>query len=71
MVIRTRRALIRAAKALAEQGVVPASVDNPDLFLTRSGGVILPTEADWLLATEHLRKAFVENPDLTEAPVNV
>jgi phenylpropionate dioxygenase-like ring-hydroxylating dioxygenase large terminal subunit len=71
MVIRTRRALIRAAKALAEHGVVPASVDDPDLFLTRSGGVILPTEADWLLATERLRKAFVEHPELSEAPVNV
>jgi phthalate 4,5-dioxygenase oxygenase subunit len=71
MVIRTRRALIRSAKALQEHGAVPATVDNPDLYLTRSGGVILPNDADWLLATEHLRKAFTEHEELTEAPVTL
>jgi hypothetical protein len=69
MVIRTRRSLINAAKALAEHGTIPPSVDNPDLYLTRSGGVILPNDVDWLLGTEHLRKAFKEHPNLTEAPV--
>jgi hypothetical protein len=71
MVIRTRRALIRSAKALQEHGAVPATVDNPELYLTRSGGVILPNDADWLLATEHLRKAFVDHEELTEAPPKV
>jgi phthalate 4,5-dioxygenase oxygenase subunit len=71
MVIRTRRSLINAAKALAEHGTEPVTVDNPDLYLTRSGGVILPNEADWLLATEGLRKAFVDHENLTEAPLNV
>jgi phthalate 4,5-dioxygenase oxygenase subunit len=71
MVIRTRRALIKAAKALQENGTVPATVDNPQLYLTRSGGVILPNDADWLLATEHLRTAFAEHGDLTEAPVTL
>jgi hypothetical protein len=71
MVIRTRRALIRSANALQEHGAVPATVDNPELYLTRSGGVILPNDADWLLATEHLRKAFVDHEELTEAPPKV
>jgi phenylpropionate dioxygenase-like ring-hydroxylating dioxygenase large terminal subunit len=69
MVIRTRRALIKAAKALHEEGTAPATVDNPGLYLTRSGGVILPNDADWLLATEHLRTAFTDHAGLTEAPV--
>jgi hypothetical protein len=68
-VIRTRRALIKAAKALHEEGTAPATVDNPGLYLTRSGGVILPNDADWLLATEHLRTAFIDHAGLTEAPV--
>jgi hypothetical protein len=71
MVIRTRRSLINAAKALAEHGTIPVSVDKPELYLTRSGGVILPNEADWLLATENLRRAFVEQGELTEAPLSV
>jgi nitrite reductase/ring-hydroxylating ferredoxin subunit len=71
MVIRTRRALIKSAKALQEHGAVPATVDNPELYLTRSGGVILPNDADWLLATEHLRQAFVDHEDLNEAPLKV
>ena len=71
MVIRTRRALINAAKALAEHRTLPANVDRPELFLTRSGGVILPNDADWLLATEHLRKAFVTHERLSEAPLSL
>jgi nitrite reductase/ring-hydroxylating ferredoxin subunit len=71
MVIRTRRALIKSAKALQEHGAVPATVDNPELYLTRSGGVILPNDADWLLATEHLRQAFADHEDLNEAPLKV
>ncbi|HWC30191.1 MAG TPA: hypothetical protein VG845_08930, partial [Dehalococcoidia bacterium] len=71
MVIRTRRLLINAAKAFAADGTLPPTVDNPDLYLTRSGGVILPNEADWLLATAHLRQAFTEHENLTEAPLSV
>ena len=61
MVIRTRRRLINAARAFAEQGVMPPGVDNTEMYLTRSGGVILPNEVDWLEATASLRKAFVEH----------
>ena len=59
MVILTRRRMIAAAKALAEHGEVPLSVDNPELFMVRSGGVVLPRSADWLDATVDLRKAQV------------
>jgi hypothetical protein len=59
MVIRTRMRLINAAKALRERGEVPPGVDNPEVYRQRSGGVILPRDADWLEATRELRKAYV------------
>jgi hypothetical protein len=71
MVIRTRRALINAAKQLRDHGTLPATVDNSGLYQTRSGGVILPNDADWLLATEHLRKAFVQHENASEAPLTL
>jgi hypothetical protein len=61
MVIRVRRALIRAALALQEAGVVPPAVDAPEVYAQRSGGVVLPRTADWLDATAELRRAFVHH----------
>jgi phenylpropionate dioxygenase-like ring-hydroxylating dioxygenase large terminal subunit len=55
MIIRTRRKLMNSARALAEDGVVPPGVDNPEGYRHRSGSIILPRDADWLKATEHLR----------------
>jgi len=72
MVIRTRRRLINAARALREEGVIPPGVENPEIYLTRSGGAILPTTADWLEATAQLRKAFVEHkPEELVRPVSI
>jgi phenylpropionate dioxygenase-like ring-hydroxylating dioxygenase large terminal subunit len=71
MVIRTRRALLRAARALREHGTTPLGVDEPEAYLTRSGGVILPDGVDWLAATSHLREAFTTHEGLTEAPLCV
>jgi phthalate 4,5-dioxygenase len=65
MVIRVRRALIRAATALRDQGVVPPGVDQPHVYAQRSGGVILPRNVDWFEATKDLRKAFVQHPPET------
>jgi phthalate 4,5-dioxygenase oxygenase subunit len=58
MVIRTRRRAINAAKALRDRGEVPPGVDDPKVYRYRSGGVILPREADWLEATKELRQAL-------------
>jgi phthalate 4,5-dioxygenase len=60
MVIRTRRRVISAARALCDRGVVPPGVDNPEIYRCRSGGVILPRHANWLEATRELRRAFAE-----------
>jgi phthalate 4,5-dioxygenase oxygenase subunit len=55
MVIMTRRMLIRAAKALAERGVVPANVDNVELDQVRPASVILQDGENWIAATEDAR----------------
>ena len=67
MIIRTRRRLIDAARVLREQGEVPPGVDNPEVYAVRTGGVILPRDADWIDATSELRKAFLKHPELTPA----
>jgi phenylpropionate dioxygenase-like ring-hydroxylating dioxygenase large terminal subunit len=61
MVIYTRRALIRAAEALRDEGITPPGVDNPEVYAQRSGGVILPRTASVFDATAELRKAFVHH----------
>jgi len=54
MVILLRKRLAVAARALAEEGVAPPGVDEPEVYRVRSGGVILPEGADWLAATADL-----------------
>jgi phenylpropionate dioxygenase-like ring-hydroxylating dioxygenase large terminal subunit len=55
MVIRTRRRMLAAVRALRDQGVTPPGVEEPDLYRQRSGSIILPRGADWLESTKHLR----------------
>jgi hypothetical protein len=64
LIIRTRRRMLAAAKAHRDQGIVPPGVDEPEVYRHRSGGVILPRNADWWEATKALRQAFVEHEDL-------
>jgi hypothetical protein len=65
MVIRTRKRLIDAARALRDRGEVPPGVDQPGVYAIRSGGVVLPRAANWLQATAELRKGWAKHPDLT------
>ena len=65
MVIRTRKRLVDAAKALRDKGQVPPGVDVPAVYRQRSGGVVLPKDADWIEATKELRKAGVKHPHLS------
>ncbi len=67
MVIRTRKRLIDAARALRDRGETPPGVDRPEVYGVRSGGVVLPRGADWLAATAELRKARVNHPELSRA----
>lgn len=69
MVIRVRRRLIGAAKALAQDGTVPPGVDQPEAYRQRSGGVILGEDEDWVVATAELRQAYTDHPELDPAIV--
>ncbi len=67
MIIRTRRRLLEAARALAHSGTVPPGVDQPEIYRQRSGGIILPEGTNWAEATQELRKAYVPHPELNPA----
>src|SRR5437870_13398526 len=67
MVIRTRRRLLDAARALAERGTIPPGVDHPEVYRQRSGGAVLPEGTSWVEATAELRKAYVRHPELNPA----
>jgi len=59
MIARTRRRMLRAARAFAEQGIRPPGADDPDVFWDMQSGVFkIPEPADWqALYTEHLADA--------------
>ena len=67
MVIRTRKRLIDAARALRDTGGVPPGVDDPAVYAVRSGGVVLARDADWIDATRELRRAGVTHPGLSRS----
>jgi Rieske oxygenase family protein len=54
MVIRTRRFLLNAAKALREKGQVPPGVDNPALYRMNSGGVLVDKGENGIDVAAHL-----------------
>jgi nitrite reductase/ring-hydroxylating ferredoxin subunit len=55
MVITVRRQLLRAVKAMRDNGVLPPNVDDVSLDRVRHATVILPHGADWVAETEKLR----------------
>ena len=56
-IIRTRRRLLDAAKALAANGTVPPGVNDPGSYRVRTGELFLPEGADWVEETRELRKS--------------
>jgi phthalate 4,5-dioxygenase oxygenase subunit len=70
MIIRARRKLLNAAKALRDQGTVPAGVDKPELYRMRSGGAILPAGVDGMEALREVHFLRSDKPKLAmEVPV--
>lgn len=67
MIIRTRRKLINAAKAL-RNGTTPPGVDAPELYRMRSGGALLPKGADGLTLLDDV---FHARADTVEVAVEV
>ena len=65
-IIRTRRALIKAARLLRDFGVEPESVWDSGVYRTRSAAVVLPREAEWVEASAEYRET---NPSVNFAAV--
>jgi hypothetical protein len=57
VIIRVRRRLIEAARALRDEGVTPPGVDRPDLYNVRPVGMVLSIGTDWAEATRGRREA--------------
>ncbi len=55
VIIKVRRRLLKAASDLQEFGIVPPSVDHPELYFVRPVGAILPSNSDWVLMTQKRR----------------
>ncbi len=66
-IIRTRKRLLDAAKALAERGETPPGVRNPEHYRVRTGEIFLPVSADWVAETEELRKSPLVGPAIKAA----
>ncbi len=58
LIIRMRKRLIEAAKALRDHGTVPPGVDNPEMYRIRSGEIVIPRNQDWWEYTTNLRTKF-------------
>jgi nitrite reductase/ring-hydroxylating ferredoxin subunit len=71
MIVKTRQRLLDAAKALRDHGQVPPGVDEPAVYRVRSGGIILPQNADWIEATRDRLRAFEEHPELDSDIVGI
>ena len=56
MIIRVRKRLLAAARALRNNSAMPPGVDSPELYSVRPVGAILPKGADWHAATEDRRQ---------------
>ena len=65
-IIRTRRALMGAAKALQDRGVLPPSVTDPAVYRIRSASVVLPRSTHWVEGSAPIREA---RPDVNFAAV--
>jgi len=60
MIARTRRRLLRAARAFKKDGMVPPGVDDPDIYFeVRSGDFLADDKIDWRGAYEAQLRAAV------------
>jgi phthalate 4,5-dioxygenase oxygenase subunit len=63
MIARTRRRLLRAARALAKDGTVPPCVDEPGIYTqVRSGDFVTDTKIAWRDTYEMQMRAAVRRP---------
>ncbi|MDJ0921717.1 MAG: Rieske 2Fe-2S domain-containing protein [Henriciella sp.] len=59
MIMLSRRRMMKAAKALAEEGAAPPGVETPEVYQSiRSGFMLTPNEADWLAVINDYRAGW-------------
>lgn len=56
-IIRVRRSLVAAAKALNEHGIEPVSAHDSSVYKTRSASVVLPRDENWVDGSASTRTA--------------
>jgi phthalate 4,5-dioxygenase len=61
-IIRARQRLIRAARALREQGTPPPGAREPGLYRVRSCSAVLPDGVDWRIALQDWHEARTDEP---------
>jgi phenylpropionate dioxygenase-like ring-hydroxylating dioxygenase large terminal subunit len=59
MIIRTRRRLLEAAKALRDRGETPPGIDSPEIYRRRGVQLTLEKGANWMEATEEAIRRVV------------
>lgn len=64
-IIQMRRGLLHAVKALRDQGLVPRTVDNPELYAVRSASMVLGKDENWIEASQEGRRAMTGQPLLS------
>jgi phenylpropionate dioxygenase-like ring-hydroxylating dioxygenase large terminal subunit len=67
MIVRTRQRLLATVRGLSDRGEVPPGVDDPRVYRTRGGWLILPEGQDWWEGSAELRQAFTEVRDESQA----
>jgi hypothetical protein len=60
MIIRTRQRLLRAAKALRDEGTPPPIVREPEKYRVRTSTALLPEGADWRVSLNDWHAARVD-----------
>ncbi len=64
-IIRMRRLLVKAARALREDGTPPPGVDNPELYKVRSVSTLVPNGVNGIEATQDLQWAQLAEEQAT------
>ena len=55
-IIRARKRLLDAARALEFDDVTPPGVEDPSIYQVRGTAALIPRDADWIEATRELRQ---------------
>jgi hypothetical protein len=72
MIIRMRRLILDAAKALRDNGTTPPALETPEVYSIRPGWVVLPAAdtANWFEVMKPLREGFRNEVAVEASPAS-